>query len=71
MRINTEPEQGFTKNAPNVIGTSPAIKEVYQQINKQKKYRIYLLAKTPQNVLLSNYPIEKKKIKNSINDKED
>lgn len=46
-------------------------KEVYQQINKQKKYRIYLLAKTPQNVLLSNYPIEKKKIKNSINDKED
>ncbi|MFZ0218685.1 MAG: glycosyltransferase family 39 protein [Candidatus Aquirickettsiella sp.] len=45
-----------------------ASKEAYQQINKQKKYRIYLLAKTPQDVLLSNQPIEKNK--DIINDKE-
>ncbi len=34
-------------------------REAYQQINKRKKYLIYLLAKTPQDVLLSNHPIEK------------
>ncbi|EDP46365.1 glycosyltransferase family 39 protein [Rickettsiella grylli] len=30
-------------------------KEVYQQLSKQKKYLIYLIAKTPQNVLLTNH----------------
>jgi 4-amino-4-deoxy-L-arabinose transferase-like glycosyltransferase len=37
---------------------------VYQELIKQKKYLFYLLAKTPQDVLLSNYRIEKNKIKN-------
>jgi 4-amino-4-deoxy-L-arabinose transferase-like glycosyltransferase len=45
-----------------------ASKETYQQIKQQKKYLIYLLAKTPQDVLLSNHPIAKNKIKNRIND---
>lgn len=35
-------------------------KEVYQKLKRQKKYLFYLLAKTPQNVLLSNHAIEKK-----------
>lgn len=35
-----------------------ASEEAYQQIIKQKKYLIYLLAKTSQDVLLSNHPIE-------------
>jgi 4-amino-4-deoxy-L-arabinose transferase-like glycosyltransferase len=35
-------------------------KEAYQQIIKQKKYPIYLLAKTPLDVLLSNHAREKK-----------
>lgn len=43
---------------------------VYEQINKQKKYRIYLLGKTPHDVLLSNHPIKEKKI-TIINDNED
>lgn len=30
-------------------------KEVYQQLKRQKKYLFYLLAKTPQDVLLSNH----------------
>jgi 4-amino-4-deoxy-L-arabinose transferase-like glycosyltransferase len=33
--------------------------ETYQQL-KQTKKRVYLLAKTPQNVLLSNHPLSKK-----------
>jgi 4-amino-4-deoxy-L-arabinose transferase-like glycosyltransferase len=33
-------------------------REAYQQLNKQK-YLIYLLAKTPQDVLLSNHPFRK------------
>lgn len=33
-----------------------ASKEAYRQINQQKKHLIYLLAKTPQDVLLSNHP---------------
>ncbi len=44
MWINTEPEQGFTQIAPNVIGTSPAIQEVFQQINQ--------VAKTDSTILL-------------------
>lgn len=36
----------------------------YQELTKQKKYLFYLLAKTPQNVLLSNHMIEENKIKN-------
>lgn len=44
-------------------------REVYQQLSRQKKYLFYLLAKTPQDVLLSNSAAEKNKIKNitSIN----
>jgi 4-amino-4-deoxy-L-arabinose transferase-like glycosyltransferase len=37
-----------------------ASEEAYQQIIKQKKYLIHLLAKTPHDVLLSNHPIKKK-----------
>ena len=45
-----------------------ASKETYQQLKQQKKYLIYLIAKTPQDVLLSNHPIDKNTIKNRIND---
>jgi 4-amino-4-deoxy-L-arabinose transferase-like glycosyltransferase len=39
-------------------------REIYQEFNRQKKYLFYLLAKTPQDVLLSNCAVEKNKIKN-------
>jgi hypothetical protein len=46
-----------------------ASEEAYQQIIKQKKYLIYLLAKTPQDVLLGNHPIEKNTYKRYYYDK--
>lgn len=33
-------------------------KEIYQRLNKQKKYLFFLLAKTPQDVLVSNHALQ-------------